>query len=304
MLPKGADGVVMIEHAAMLDDTTVEVYRSVAPGQHVVEIGEDFREGRAILESGQYLRPQETGLLAAFGHQAVQVFQRPTIAIVSTGDEVVAVERMPAAGQIRDVNSYSLSALVQAAGGLPMRCGIVGDNYEALYGTCSDALASADMVLLSGGSSVGARDYTIDVLTHLPDSRILVHGISISPGKPTILANTQGKAVWGLPGHVVSAMVVFKVVVQPFIARVAGEDPSRRRTFRIPARLSRNIKSAQGRTDFVRVRLSADNGEYRAEPILGKSGLLNTMVLSDGLIEIDANTEGIDAGAAVAVIPF
>lgn len=304
MLPEGADCVVMIEHTEMLDDTTIEVYRSVAPGQHVVEVGEDFRRGQIILEAGQYLRPQETGLLAAFGQQTVRVFRRPTIAIISTGDEVVPIDSTPVPGQIRDVNSYSLSGQVLAAGGIPVRYGIVRDNYEALYETCRDALAGSDMILLSGGSSVGVRDFTIDVLTQLPDSRILVHGISISPGKPTILANTQNKAVWGLPGHVVSAMVVFKVVVQPFIARVAGLSPSQRQAFRIPARLSRNIGSAQGRTDFIRVRLTRDNDEYRAEPVLGKSGLLNTMVMADGLIEIDVNTEGLDAGAEVAVIPL
>ena len=304
MLPEGTDSVVMIEHTEILDDTTIEVYRSVAPGQHVVEVGEDFRRGQIILEAGRYLRPQETGLLAAFGQKTVRVFRRPTIAIISTGDEIVPIDRTPVPGQIRDVNSYSLAGQVQAAGGIPVRYGIVRDNYEALYATCRDALAGSDMILLSGGSSVGVRDFTIDVLTQLPDSRILVHGISISPGKPTILANAQNKAVWGLPGHVVSAMIVFRVVVQPFIARVAGLSPSQRQAFRIPARLSRNIGSAQGRTDFVRVRLTRGTDEYRAEPILGKSGLLNTIVKADGLIEIDVNTEGLDAGAEVAVIPL
>lgn len=304
MLPEGADSVVMIEHAETLDDTTIEVYRSVAPGQHILEIGEDFRRGQIILEAGQHLRPQETGLLAAFGLQSVRVFKRPRIAIISTGDEVVASDRTPAPGQIRDINSYSLSGQVQEAGGLPVRCGIVRDDYAALLATCREALAGSDMLLISGGSSVGIRDFTIDVLTRLPDSRILVHGISISPGKPTILANTQDKAVWGLPGHVVSAMVVFKVVVQPFIAHLAGLSRAQRHVFRIPARLSRNIGSAQGRTDFIRVRLTLANGEYRAEPILGSSGLLNTMVMANGLIEIDVNTEGLDAGAEVAVIPL
>ncbi len=304
MLPEGADSVVMIEHTEMMDDTTIEVYRSVAPGQNVIEIGEDFSAGQSILACGRVLRPQEIGLLAAFGRRTVTVYKRPRIAIISTGDEVVPIAGTPIAGQVRDVNSYSLSAQVLAAGGLPLRCGIVGDNFEALNSACRDALAAADMVLLSGGSSVGVRDFTVDVLTHLPDSRLLVHGISISPGKPTILAATQRKAVWGLPGHVVSAMVVFKIVVQPFIVRVAGAGGRQRQAFRIPARLSRNLGSAQGRTDFVRVRLTAENGGYRAEPILGKSGLLNTMVMADGLVEIDVNTEGLEAGTEVAVIPL
>jgi molybdopterin molybdotransferase len=180
--------------------------------------------------------------------------------------------------------------------------GIVPDSYEALFQTCNAALAQTDMVLISGGSSVGTRDFTIDVLTNLADSQILVHGISIKPGKPTILAKSGVKAVWGLPGHVVSAMVVFKVVVQPFILRIAGLLQPPQSDFTIQAYLTRNIESAQGRTDFVRVRLEQKNGEVRAEPLLGKSGLLNTMVKADGLIEIDAHSEGLDAGSTVAVM--
>ena len=304
MLPKGSDSVVMIEHTDKLDETTIEVYRSVAPGRNVIEMGEDFRQDQIVLRSGQLLRPQETGLLAAFGHKVARVFKRPVIAIISSGDEIVPVDRTPAPGQIRDINSYTLSGLVATAGGTPAHYGIVPDSYDALFETCREALAQSDMVLLSGGSSVGTRDFTVDVLTNLADSQILVHGISISPGKPTILAKTGTKAVWGLPGHVVSAMVVFRVVVQPFIARIAGMSRSPQPSFTIPARLTRNIESAQGRTDFVRVRLEQKNGKYRAEPVLGKSGLLNTMVLADGLIEIDAHTEGLDAGVTVLVMPF
>lgn len=304
MLPKGCDSVVMIEHTDKLDDSTIEVYRSVAPGVNVIEEGEDYHQGQIVLRPGKLLRPQETGLLAAFGYKGVDVYKRPVIAIISTGDEIVPVDSTPATGQIRDVNSYTLFGLVAAAGGTPVLYGIVPDNYDALFRTCGDALAQSDMVLLSGGSSVGTRDFTVDVLTNMADSQILVHGISISPGKPTILAKTGAKAVWGLPGHVVSAMVVFRVVVQPFIARIAGMSRSLQPAITIPAHLTRNIESKQGRTDFVRVRLLLKTGAYHAEPILGKSGLLNTMVKADGLIEIDAHTEGLDAGATVAVMPF
>ncbi len=304
MLPIGCDSVVMIEHTDKLDETTIEVYRSVAPGRNVIEKGEDFGRDQVVLSRGQPLRPQETGLLAAFGYDSVRVFKRPTIAIISSGDEVVPVDVTPTPGQIRDVNTYTLAGLVIAAGGIPVSYGIVPDSYDALFRTCREALSRSDMLLLSGGSSVGSRDFTVDVLNNLDDSRILVHGISISPGKPTILSKTESKAVWGLPGHVVSAMVVFKIVVQPFIVHIAGWSQTFLRPRTIPARLTRNIESAQGRTDFVRVRFVLKNGEVGAEPILGKSGLLNTMVKADGLIEIDAHTEGLDAGATVAVIPF
>ncbi|MBW1940880.1 MAG: molybdopterin molybdenumtransferase MoeA, partial [Deltaproteobacteria bacterium] len=169
-------------------------------------------------------------------------------------------------------------------------------------------LAQSDMVLISGGSSVGTRDFTIDVLSSLPGSDILVHGISISPGKPTILAKAhnrdQKKAFWGLPGHVVSAMVVFEVVVRPFIEYIGGVTLERKRHFLLSAFLSRNIVSAQGRIDYIRVRLIEKAGMLWAEPLLGKSGLINTMVKADGLIEIGINTEGLEKGEEVSVIPL
>ncbi len=302
-LPQGTDSVVMIEHAENLDETTIEVYRSVAPGQHVLEIGEDFKLNEGIVAKGQRLRPQECGLLAAFGRSLVSVYKKPVIGIISTGDEVVPITATPAPGQIRDINTYTLSGLILTAGAVPVSYGIVADTYDALAETCRRALDCSDMVLLSGGSSVGTRDYTIEVISALPDADILVHGMSISPGKPTILAKTMNKSVWGLPGHVVSAMIVFKMVVMPFIEYISGR-PAAAQSPGIAARLSRNVASAQGRTDFIRVRLVRRNGDLLAEPVLGKSGLINTMVKADGLIEIDINTEGLDAGTLVEVIPL
>ena len=304
MLPSGTDSVVMIEHTEPIDDFTIEVYRSVAPGQHQIEKGEDFKKGETILSAGQRLRPQETGLLAAFGIEQVKVFQRPVIGIISTGDEVIPIDESPKAGQIRDINTYTLSSLVKEAGGVPMVFGIVSDNFDSLLDKCTQAFEQTDMALLSGGSSVGPRDFTIEVFSSLPDATILVHGIPISPGKPTILADVQHKPFWGLPGHVVSAMIVFTVIVRPFIERIGGLSPQRLSNFRISATLTRNISSAQGRIDYIRVRLNERNGTLWAEPILGKSGLINTMVKADGLIEIGIHTEGLDEGATVEVIPF
>ncbi len=304
MLPGGSDSVVMIEHTEIIDKTTIEVYKSVAPGQHVVLAGEDIKNGEVILSSGMMLRSQETGLLAAFGKENVNVFKKPVVGIISTGDEVVPVDQKPGPGQIRDVNSYTLSGFVKTAGCVPVMYGIVEDDYHALYAKCYKALNDSDVVLISGGSSVGTRDFTIDVLSNLPDAGILVHGVSISPGKPTILARAKEKAIWGLPGHIVSAMVVFKMVVQPFIEHIAGISSQYSDRAMFTARLSRNLSSAQGRTDFVRVRLNKNDGKLWAEPILGKSGLINTMVKADGLIKIDTNTEGLDKGTIVEVIPL
>jgi len=160
------------------------------------------------------------------------------------------------------------------------------------------------MILISGGSSVGARDFTVEVFSALPDAEILVHGISISPGKPTILAKVQNKAFWGMPGHVVSAMIVFARVVKPFIEHISGKSDGKREALRLQAKLSRNVASTQGRVDFIRVQLRLDGTQLWADPVLGKSGLISTMVKADGLIEIDINTEGLDKGAEVEVIPL
>ena len=302
MLPTDADSVVMIEHTEAIDDTTIEVYRSVAPGQNMVAVGEDIKKGEVILKCGGKIRPQEAGMLAALGKQTVTVYKKPLIGIISTGDEVVAVHESPGPGQIRDVNTYTLLGLIQEMGATAIPFDIVRDDYEALLAKSSLALAQCDIVLVSGGSSVGPRDFTIDVITALEDSEILFHGISISPGKPTILARVRNKAFWGLPGHVVSAMVVFSRIVKPFIEHVSGRTDVHRKKRRLTAKLSRNLASAQGRVDYTRVRLKHKEGVLWAEPILGKSGLISTMVKADGLIEIGMNIEGLDEGTLVEVI--
>jgi molybdopterin molybdotransferase len=304
MLPKGADSVVMIEHTETVDKTTIEVYRSVAPAQNILEKGEDFQKGAVLVPAGKRLRPQEIGLLAAFGIKRVTVYKKPVIGIISSGDEVVSITDMPDAGQIRDINTYTLAGMIQKSGAVPVIYGIVRDNFKDLFEKCTTALSQSDMVLISGGSSMGARDYTIEVFSALPESEILVHGISISPGKPTILARSQSQAIWGLPGQVTSTMVVFEIVVKPFIEYIGGSLPEHKRHFNLVAKLSRNVSSTQGRADYVRVKLFQKDGMLWAEPVLGKSGLINTMVKADGLIEIGLNTEGLDRGAKVEVIPL
>jgi len=300
MLPSGADAVVMVEHTQALDNATIEVTRSVAPKQNVIEPDEDLAQGETLLWRGARLRPQEVGVLAALGAEEVQVFRPPVVAILSTGDEVVPVGSVPRPGQIRDVNSSTLGAMVRAAGGVPRPLGIVGDDLDELLATCRAALSEADTLVISGGSSVGTRDLTIEVLAALADSEILVHGLAIKPGKPTILARVGDKAVWGLPGHVASAMVVFHVLVAPFVERLGGLSRGAP-VARQPARLSRSVPSVHGRRDFVRVRLEERDGQLRAVPLLGRSGLLRTTVESDGLIEIDVNTEGLDEDTEVWV---
>ncbi|MBW2019941.1 MAG: molybdopterin molybdotransferase MoeA [Deltaproteobacteria bacterium] len=305
MLPNGADSVVMVEHTQAIDEYTLEVFKSVAPLQHVIEIGEDIRKGEKILSKGSRIRPQEMGVLAALGQARIPVFRQPVIAIISSGDEVVPIGEAPSLSQVRDVNAYTLTGLVRASGGIPVYLGIAKDNFEELNGLCRRALAEADMVLISGGSSVGSRDFTVEVVQALPDAEILVHGVSISPGKPTILARSEQKAIWGLPGQVASAMVVFHVMVRPMLERIGGVSEDRLAGAQeVAAVLSRNLASVQGREDYVRVKLVHQGNQVYAEPILGKSGLIHTMVKADGLIRIDMNSEGLEKGTPVKVLLF
>jgi molybdopterin molybdotransferase len=302
MLPPGSDAVVMVEHTDLIDATTVEIHRSVAPGQHMVSKDEDVAKGEMVLPSGNRLSPQQIGMLAAIGYSRVSVFNRPRVGIISTGDEVIPPDRTPAPGQVRDINTHTLSALVQAAGADSISYGIVGDDAGKLLATCEQATSENDMVLVSGGSSVGMRDLTLDTLEALPESQILVHGVSIRPGKPTILAKCGAKAFWGLPGHVTSAMIVFMVLVKPFLDHIGGCLNSPNKS--VKARLSRNLASAQGRVDFIRVRFKTQDNDLWAEPILGQSGLINTMVSAEGLIAIGKNSEGLEKGTLADVIPI
>jgi len=304
MLPRGTDSVVMIEHTEAIDDTTIEVYRSVAPGQNMIAIGEDIKKKSGVLMQGQIIRPQEAGLLAALGKQQVSVYQKPVIGIISSGDEIIPINETPRLGQIRDINTSTLSGLIHETGAQAISFGIVCDDFEILFKKCKLALEQCDMILISGGSSVGARDFTVDVLSALEDAKILVHGISISPGKPTILAKVQNKAFWGMPGHVASAMIVFSRVVKPFVEYLSGQTAAKKKELRLQAKLSRNVASRQGRIDFIRVELRLEEGHLWADPVLGKSGLISTMVNADGLVEIGINTEGLDKGTVVKVIPL
>lgn len=301
MLPEGADSVVMVEHTEQVDDLSVEIYKSVAPLQHVIDASEDFSQDETVLTKGTFIRPQEAGLAAGMGISSMTVYKKPKVGIISTGDEIIPIDEEPVPGKIRDINSYTLAGFIREANAEPVRYGIVKDDPAALKRAVETALHETDMVLISGGSSVGTRDYTVDVLSSLPDTQILVHGMSVSPGKPTILAKSGEKPVWGLPGQVVSAMVVLKVVVIPFLNWIMGCGQIER-TVRVPAKLSRNVASAQGRTDFVRVLLEQTGEGLLAKPVLGKSGLIRTMVHADGLLEIGENTEGLEKDSIAQII--
>lgn len=302
-LPPGADSVIMVEHTQMVGETTVEIRKTVTPGENVMLKGEDVRVGHEALPRGRKVRPQDVGLMAALGRLEVVVHRQPRCGIVSTGDELVPIEASPKPGQIRDVNSHALACMVRQAGGVAVQRGLVPDNRDSLAQALAASLAEDDVILISGGSSIGVRDLTLDVLASFAQCEILAHGVSISPGKPTILARVGGKPVLGLPGQVTSAQVVMLVFGQPLVAHLGGDmgafDPARRITR--PARLAVNVASKPGREDYVRVALECRDDVVVAVPKLGKSGLLRTLLDADGLICLDASLEGKRAGEEVMV---
>jgi molybdopterin molybdotransferase len=304
-LPPGADAVVMVEHTSYLDGTTVEVTRPAAPGAHVLGPTDDAATGQVLLPAGQRLRPQDLGLLAALGRERARVIRRPQVGIISTGDEVVPVAATPRPGQVRDVNTHTLAAAVTAAGGVPRAIGLIADDEAALQAAVADSLAHDDLTLLSGGSSVGVRDLTVQVFTAMPEAQLLVHGVAVAPGKPFIWVRAGGKNLLGLPGQVASCLVAFHVLVEPVIERLLGRPAVPFSRFgRARARLTRNLPSVHGREEYLRVRLTDKDGQALAEPVFGKSGLLRTLVEGDGLVRVERDREGIKAGTEVTVLTW
>ncbi len=321
MLPKGADAVVMMEYTqtlrrgrrpsapttASVSMDEIEILRAVADGENVIRIGEDVAKGDLIKPKGSPIRPAETGGLMALGFTQVEVARPPKVGIISSGDEVVAPQERPLPGQVRDINSYTLSALVQKYGGDPVRYGIVADNLVAMKTAIGRALAECEMVLITAGSSASARDMTAEAIDSLGQPGVLVHGVNTRPGKPTILGVCDGKAVIGLPGNPVSALVNGYVFVAPLVKRLLGQ-PEARWQASISAKLMVNIPSQAGREDWIPVRFTTKDtmkheGEiFEANPIFGKSNLIFTMVSADGLLKIPADATGLSAGERVDVI--
>ncbi|MBI3743737.1 MAG: molybdopterin molybdotransferase MoeA [Chloroflexi bacterium] len=302
-LAKDADAVVIVEHTQQVDATSIEVVRAVAPGENVVQVGEDVRKGDLVLAKGHRLRPQDLGGLLALGIVGVPVARRPRVAIVSTGDEVVPPTAKPGPAQVRDVNSYTLAGLTESAGGEPIAYEIVGDDEPALRHAAERALRDADIVAISAGSSVSTRDMTAQVIQSLGKPGILLHGVSLRPGKPTILAVVGDKPVFGLPGNPVSAMIVFDLFVRPAIAWLSGcaEAPA---PPAVRATLARDVPSAAGREDYVPVRLVQRDGRLFAEPVFGKSNLIYTLVRADGIMQVPLDKAGLYAGDEVMVRPL
>lgn len=310
MIPQSADAVVQVEHTQSVASPVpgqfpyeIEVFRAVAAGQNVIQIGEDVKHGAEVLPSGAHLRPQDIGSLMALGITTISVVRRPRVVILATGDEVVAPQKLPEPGQIRDINSYTVAALSAKAGAIPVVGGIVRDDFAALRAAAVAGLAGGDMLVISAGSSVSARDMTVEVIGEMGKPGVLLHGVATRPGKPTIVGAVGGKPIIGLPGNPVSAMIQFDMFGIPAIYRLQGM------MGRVPenlvwAKLTQNLPSESGREDYVPARLDSTPAGWQATPIFGKSNLINTLVQADGLIKVPLNLGGLPAGELVEVRLF
>jgi molybdopterin molybdotransferase len=334
MLPEGADAVMMLEYTQVVHhgettkkisvnsvnsvvntETEIELSRAVAEGENVLRVGEDVAADQVVLAAGTHLRPAEIGGCMALGITCLRVATKPKIGIISSGDEVVPPEQSPRPGQVRDVNSYSLAALVEAAGGEPVQFGIVPDSLEMMQAAAAQALIKCDALVITAGSSASARDTTAEAIASLGAPGVLVHGVNVRPGKPTILAVCGGKAVIGLPGNPVSALVIAGLFVVPVIGKLLGAKPKPRPS--VLAKLTVNVPSQAGREDWVAVKLLVNgdwgivNSElgmmdraarYLAEPVFGKSNLIFSLAAADGLVRIPPDATGVSAGEVVEVV--
>jgi molybdopterin molybdotransferase len=303
MLPEGADAVVMFENAQSSDENLVEVLKPVAPGENVIAAGEDIRRGELVLGKGSLLRPQDVAALAGIGMTEVNVYDRPKVSIISTGDEIVPAQSALRPGQVRDMNSYNLSGLISAQGGFPVKKGIFRDVYEEIREVVEESLIDSAMVLITGGSSVGVMDMTSKVINSLGSPGVLFHGVTLKPGKPTMGGVVNGIPLFGLPGHPAAVTVCFDLFVKPVLRKLTGIRGKGLPLEKIvKARVTRNVSSSPGREEHVRVSLEERSGELWATPVLGKSGLIKTLVLADGTFVIPAQARGIAEGETVEVM--
>jgi molybdopterin molybdotransferase len=313
MLPENANAVIMLEYTQQIrtgidEKIELEFVKAVTDGENTLQVGEDVHAGQMIMTEGMRIGPAEIGGCMALGINQLTVSCKPRVGILSTGDEIVPPDRTPQPGQVRDVNSYTLAAIVSEAGGVPGLYGIIPDYIESLQEASVRALRECDALIVTAGSSASARDMTAGAISSLGEPGILVHGVNIRPGKPTILAVCQGKPVIGLPGNPVSAFVIAKLFAIPMIRKLLGEQAEKPAPA-IKAQLTVNFPSSAGREDWFAVRLHPlsdkyilENIRYEAEPVFSKSNLIFSLVGSDGLVQVPADTTGLRAGEIVDVI--
>jgi molybdopterin molybdotransferase len=306
MMPPESDAVVMVEYTDETEMGLVEIHRGVSPWQNVIQIGDDIKKGELVFQRGRRLRAHDLGALTGIGISSVPVHKRPRVALISTGDEIVDVDTTPLPGQVRNINQHSIAGLIEECGGELRDWGVIRDDKDQLGRAIGEALQWSDLVLLSGGSSMGAKDIALETILSFPDAKFIFHGISVSPGKPTIFAQACGKPIMGLPGYPVSALVIFDLFAAPLIRKIGGEAAAHINQFARTQRatLKTNIASQVGREDYVRVTLQQDSQGLWATPLPSKSGAIFTLVKADGMVRIDLNQDGLEQGEEVEVILF
>lgn len=293
MLPKGTTGVIMIENTELMDSDTLLIYKPISKGENIIFKGDDTKRGDIALKKGRSTTPEVVGVLASLGKSKVEVYKKPRFYIISTGDEVIDLDAELTIGKVRDINTYALYSLINKLGCEVVGRKIVADNYELLRREVEKGTTLADIVLLSGGSSVGTRDFTDKVISSFDGKGVLVHGLAIKPGKPTIIGEGNGKLIIGLPGHPVSSIVVFKAIVENYINEKLGNDiiPSQ-----VRAIMDYNFPSSPGKETYHMVTLRTEGERYYASPTFGKSGMITLLSKSQGYIVIKDYEEGINNG--------
>lgn len=301
MLPEGADTMVMIEDTEVLEDGRVAINKGVTERENIIERGSDMSIGKMVLDAGRVIGVHEIGAFASLGVYEVEVLSSPTVVILSTGDELVTSSAPLALGQIREINTYTLAASAQKLGFKVLLKGVLPDDQEVLRSQIKEAIEMADLVLISGGSSVGEKDYTQELLDDVCDQGVLLAGMAIKPGKPTILAKHGDKPVIGLPGHPVSAIVVFELLAKQILKTWGYQVPL---SHAIPVKLTRAIYGAKGRDTFQMVHIENREGEWVAVPTSGKSGMITLLVNSNGYVMIPHEKRSYEADEIVDAYYF
>jgi len=299
MIPQGADSMIMIEYCEILEDTLL-VHKPVSIYENIMLLGEDLKSGEVILKKGAVITPENVGVLASLGIYELSVFKKFKFSIISTGDEIIGEDEEYKKGKIRDINSYTLSLAIQKFG-IVVEKKIVKDNFKNLLEEVKKSVENSDIVLISGGSSAGNYDYTSKVISELDGGEVFVHGISIKPGKPTIIGKSNDKLIFGLPGHPISSIVVFNIIVKKFIESLYFCKNDVDYYYGI---LAQNLHSTPGRTTYQMISKTIENDEIIINPIFGKSGMTTLMTKSNGYIILENNIEGLNKGSRVKVYKF
>ena len=301
-LPEGADAVLMLEYVKRLNDE-IEVWVAVTPGENVSRKGEDVAKGEVAVKAGTRLKPHHLGLIAALGRSHVTVFEKPKVAVLATGNELVEPGHKPKKGQVFEVNRLIISSLCRELGAEPVDLGIARDNSDEILGKIRSGLEKANIVVTTGGTSVGASDLVPAAINSLGKPGVIVHGIAMRPAMPTALAVVNNKPIIVLSGNPVAAMFGFEVFARPLILKMLGAEHESRPVLK--AKVTRRISTALGRKTFVRVRVFQRNGEFYAEPVSTRgSGVISTMTRANGYVVVPENREGLEANETVVVHMF